>query len=98
MRVVTQRSNMPLTFPGRSADAKYSAVPLNDSDGRKSFDCSTSGGRGGLLTMGPRFTGTAQGSAVLARVATHKSDAPFVPGRSEPRNMSSPAHPTGGGG
>ena len=27
--------------------------------------------------MGPRFTGTDQGSAVLARVATHKSDAPF---------------------
>src|SRR2546428_114458 len=71
--------------PSRS-EKKYSVVPSNESAGAPS--------KAVLLTVGPRFTGVDHGSAVVARVATHRSWPPTPPGRpvaSDEMNISRPS-------
>src|SRR5437773_1677459 len=83
VRVVTYRSFAP-TPPGR-AEKKYSVVPSKESAGAPSKET--------LLTVGPKFTGADHGSAVVARVETHKSWPPTPPDRpvaSEEMNSSRP--------
>src|SRR5882724_9192415 len=81
----------PPTLPGRNGEWKYSSVPSKERAGPPSINA--------LFTTGPRFTGADQGSEVLARVATHRSNTwegrpgggGIDPGRLEVRNISMPS-------
>src|SRR5437867_11823151 len=69
--------------PAARPEWKYKLRPSKDNLARAS--------NAALLTSGPTFVGTDQGAALLARVETHRSRRPTVPGRSESRKISSPS-------
>jgi hypothetical protein len=45
----------------------------------------------GLLTGGPRFTGSDQGSSVVLRLVIHRSLLPIPPGRLEQKTSNNPS-------
>ncbi len=72
-RVAIHRSKPP-DPPGRS-DSKKSDRPSAEILGTFS--------QAGLLIVDPRFTGSPQGSEMVARVVTQRSISPSPPGRTE---------------
>jgi len=72
-RVVTQASHEP--YPPDRLDIKNNIRPLEEIHGIASIP--------ELLTVEPRFTGSPQGSSIVARVVTHRSSAPYPPDRVE---------------